>query len=720
MLAAGTRSTKTPVNEISAETACSQVTKGEKKIMLEPFLLLKRWLWLFALGLGLLIPFSINSRVSPASVQENQWEALNGPHVMGGSVTALALAPSAPDSLYATVDSRVFKSDDAAATWTQVFTASEWLWATAVDPVSPTIAYAGGSQALYKTEDGGLTWTQVFTLGEDVAVDPITPTNVYAVGRIGVDWQSSGIVAKSTDGGTEWTFTILENTTSLSLVVVNPITPTHLYIGGANETDKGGVICKSVDGGLSWTTVYSTYGHGIYDMVIDPQSPQTIYASATHHILKSTDDGLTWKELLGPPGDPLHLALDPELPETLYAAVGWSYTGIFLYASFDGAESWWQSSERFPSGVNDLIADPASPGTLYVGLRDFGVYKGVNLPRTQAQANDSTASKWREANTGIYTLATVNALAVNPDDPDELFAGSGAGRGGLFKSENGGQTWTTAMTDTAIVSLAINPVTTTMLWAGGPSGLYRSEDGGEQWYQGPQGLEMLTLAFDPSNPEVVFVGGRDDNAPYPNQGFVAKGKPSPWGWGWDWTIRPVTCTYQISALAAHPVTTSSILAGGEGWCSDKQDTIYRSEDSGLTWTEVMSDVGYGISNIVFAPYSPDMIYASSMLYGVHKSMDGGVAWERKWEGLNTNGTFALTADPRGWLYAGTYEGVHRSVDRAEHWLPQGTELDERVESLVIRPGDPAELLAGTRSGIWRYPLPPHFSVYLPITSRASP
>jgi photosystem II stability/assembly factor-like uncharacterized protein len=677
----------------------------------------------FLPGLGILIALLCVIHFAPVTAQEEAWLPLDGPYVAGGTVTSLAVAPSSPDTLYAALGPRIYRSDNAAESWTQVLTATESLWALAVDPASPTVAYAGGSGILYKTDNDGLTWTEVYTMGRGIAIDPIGPANVYAVGRTEGAYTGIGRVAKSTDGGETWTAISLEDTSRLEAIAVHPMTPTILYAGGFPYSGKGSIICKSTDGGLSWTPVYSGYpgGVGIYTIEIDPQHPQTVYASHYNGIVKSDDDGLTWTDVPGLPSNKYSLALDRQHPGIVYAAAGWpdpTSKDVSLYASFDGGQSWWQSVYRFPAAVYALVVDPLVSNVLYAGLQDYGVFKGSNMPGAWAGRGYGIEGMWNEANAGIRSLAAVDTLAVDPAEPDRLYAGSGTGRGGLFRSDNLGATWTTLLTDTSIVSLAINPMTTTAVLAGGPSGVYESRDGGLRWSLEYDNMSVLSLAISPSDPRMVYAGGRVEDDPYyADQGVVAWRVPDPkWGW-WHWQEVPIPCAYDISALAIHPDITTTILAGGEGKCSGAQDVVYRSQDGGLSWTEILSDVGYGINSIIFSPRSSDTIYAGGEFFA-HKTIDGGQTWERK--GSARRGASALTMDGYGWLYVGTWEGVYWSMDGAEQWSLLGTGMEMWVGSLAILPGEPAQLVAGTESGVWIHPLPQHRAIHLPIISRENP
>jgi len=79
--------------------------------------------------------------------------------------------------------------------------------------------------------------------------------------------------------------------------------------------------------------------------------------------------------------------------------------------------------------------------------------------------------------TSGFTTTSVHALALDSQTPTTLYAGTG----GVFKSTDGGTSWSPANTglpNTSIFTLAIDPTTSTTLYAGMRSGVFKSVDGG--------------------------------------------------------------------------------------------------------------------------------------------------------------------------------------------------------------------------------------------------
>jgi hypothetical protein len=304
-------------------------------------------------------------------------------------------------------------------------------------------------------------WTSIGlsdTYVKALAFDPITPSTIYAGTYI------YGIF-KSTNSGGDWTAINTGLTDDyFSSIAVDPKTPLTIYTGSYND----GVIFKSTNGGSSWTTSFvGGYANTICALAIDPITPSTIYAGTCGiGVFKSTNSGGDWT------------AINTGLPNT---------DEINVYS---------------------LAIDPITPSTIYAGT-DSGVFKSTN-----------GGDDWTQIKTGL-TDTNVTALAIDPITPSTIYAGIYLRHNGqyinddaIFKSTNGGSSWNTVMkvNGLSVYDLAIDPNTTSTIYAGTDSGVFKSTNGGADWTAMNTGLTSsyaFVLAIDPITPSTIYAGTSD-------------------------------------------------------------------------------------------------------------------------------------------------------------------------------------------------------------------
>ena len=477
--------------------------------------------------------FGLLAGARSASGQEAAWTT-NGP--LGGSVYCLVPDPSHPSTLYAGTAMGVFKSDDGGASWRSASSGlpSFRVQTIAIDPTTPSTLYAGtltpdgvDSVGIFKSTDGAASWTAINEGLIDpltgispldvwsLAIDPKNPGTILAGSRFseifksvdgGLTWQpktfggfqylletsairfdptnSSRILAASnplgllvsTDGGEDWS-TFGNASDTFFTIVADPTTPATLYAGNTS----GSGIFKSTDSGAHWSTINKGLpgGSGALPLVrgfaVDPSHPANLYAGTYGNgLFRSTDGGLNWSSANGAMRSNYVAAIAVGQSSTLLA--GTLFSGV--YRSADNAATWTSSEAGIDiAQVTALLADPASPGTVYAATFD-GVSKSVDGGGT-----------WLGVNNGL-PIAPVSALASRSGSPRTLLAATLGS--GVWKSTDGGATWTSSaqgLTDTFIGSLVVDPSNSSTVYAGtdhsGTSSqrVFKSTDGGATWTQ---------------------------------------------------------------------------------------------------------------------------------------------------------------------------------------------------------------------------------------------
>jgi photosystem II stability/assembly factor-like uncharacterized protein len=464
------------------------------------------------------------------------WQAASH-GLAAGAVRALAVAPSDPKTVYASLDNgrlkTVFRSRDGGASWQQTTGPSlpgngARVVALAVSPRSPTLLWAGTApNGLFRSADAGAHWApaglppQVFSV-EAIAVAPSAPNILYA----GVFDQGSdpGGVYASTDGGVSW---IRRNQgldgLDAQTVAVPPGSPGVIYAG----LDLQGLY-RSANSGQRWARVTlpgaPAAGTPLVDFEIAPSADSTFYALALSWLWQSTDAGAAWTEVSSGESDDPYLRLlrvDPADPFRLWGAGELSVSGlprvqtVPLLRSTDGGDSWATvPTPDLGCEIFDLQFALSSPATLYVaGAKSADSINFCKLTQGSLFRSTDDGATWTEADSGL-AAPSITALAVDPLDPRLVYAGTGGeyvfdNGDGVWKSADGGLTWTRAgeaLQGRTITALALS-AGTGVLWAANHGAIFRSADGGATWSDrtaGLQAAEVHKLLVDPADPSRIY------------------------------------------------------------------------------------------------------------------------------------------------------------------------------------------------------------------------
>ncbi|HSN18101.1 MAG TPA: glycosyl hydrolase, partial [Gammaproteobacteria bacterium] len=326
--------------------------------------------------------------------------------------------------------------------------------------------------------------------------------NLFYMG--GVD----GGVWKSTDYGVKWTNitdgTLPGTSDSIGAIAVAPSNANVIYVG-TGESDirntfiTGDGVFKSTDAGKTWKAAGLTDTHTISAIVVDPKDPDVVYASSMGHVFKpnpdrgvfkSKDGGKTWDKVLYVDDNTgaIDLVMDPKDPQTLYAALWqaqrtpWALTsggpGSGLYKSTDGGAHWQNISRNpgLPSGLLGRIGvsvSAADPKVVYVieQARGGGVFRSADGGATFTRVND----EWKLRQRAFYYMA----VYADPKDVNTVYAPE---VDALWVSHDGAKTFTKLNTphgDNHIVW--INPDDNKILLEGNDGGATVSTDRGETW-----------------------------------------------------------------------------------------------------------------------------------------------------------------------------------------------------------------------------------------------
>jgi hypothetical protein len=334
------------------------------------------------------------------------WQAI-GPGNVGGRTRALVIDPVNPDVMYAAgVAGGVWKTTNGGASWLPLndFLANIAVTCLALDPTNPAIIYAGTGEGffnadgvrgagIFKTTDAGAHWTRLATTASnsnfffvnDIVVSNVNAQHVYAATGTGV-W-------RSLDGGANWTLalsvpTVLGSTTgvrgAMDLVIRTDQPTDYIFVAAGTAFNPGepqSRIFRNTDAGSTgtWDQVYTEAAMGRTSLAIAPSNQNIIYAMSDSFAAGTYNLGLL---------------------------------GVFRSTSSGDPGTWTTQVRNTSPNTQDtlLLSNPINAAFTQCG---FGTSQFLNQ--------------------GWYD----NVLAVDPTDPDKVWAGGVD----LFRSDNGGVNW---------------------------------------------------------------------------------------------------------------------------------------------------------------------------------------------------------------------------------------------------------------------------------------
>lgn len=430
----------------------------------------------------------------------------------GMLIARLLMSPLDSNTLFAATNAGVYKTTDGGATWSKVnagygFTGMEF------NPANPNTIYIWGTQ-LYKSVDAGNTWVQLSnglpnaqtSGGFAIGITPADTACIYVVvsggtPETGESYYPFNGFYRSLNAGD--TFTLQStNIDPSSSGLGNGTQGTYDLNVGVSAVNRDVLVVGAVnsefstDGGITWTTAGTPSHVDHHDIRFFHNSVDTVFSADDGGLFISTDTGNTWQGR----NNGMHIGEIYNIssgPHTKYLYLsGRQDEGTLLQDS---------SSQRIVFGGDGLecIIDPLNENHMFASTENGDIGSSYN----EVSVN-ILAYNWGTGVNGPGVWNTPYALQNN--NSGNLYVGKDY----IYKSEDGGGTWTTLNSphltgsDNLYQLLAIAPSDPNYIYAATYSSLYRSTNGGATFTNVTDGYHgyFTSLAVSPANPAEIWIG----------------------------------------------------------------------------------------------------------------------------------------------------------------------------------------------------------------------
>jgi photosystem II stability/assembly factor-like uncharacterized protein len=385
------------------------------------------------------------------------------------------------------------------------------------------------------------------------------------------------------------------------------------------------------------------------------------------------------------------VTIDPKNPKIIWVGTGEAWTrnsvsvGDGVYKSSDGGETWMNMGLQNSERIAKILVDPNSDDTVYVCVPgrlwsdsdERGVYKTVNGGKT-----------WTKALSGANLSTGCSMLSMDRQNPRTIYAGmwdfrrkgwsfrsGGAGPdavsgSGLFKSTDGGSTWTSLDEKSADglpskpwgrIAVAVAPGKPTTVYAFieaemPKDGLYRSDDSGKTWRQLDRSQNMIWRPFYFAN---LIVDPKDENKIYKPDGSLIASSDG----GESFSIISGGAHGDFHDVWINPNNTDYLITGDDGG-------LWYSFDGGNRWWKANNlpvSQFYHVSLDLDRPYHVYGGLQDNSSWIGDSAFPGGITNDR-WENLYGGDGFWMFADPADpdYVYAESQGGYIGRVNRKTH------------------------------------------------------
>jgi photosystem II stability/assembly factor-like uncharacterized protein len=522
---------------------------------------------------------------------------------------------------------------------------------------------------------------------DDIEVSPTDSRLIYVA-------TAAGGILKSTNGGTSWTVIFdKEAVPSVGDIAISPSNPAIIWAGTGEANNRqssswGNGVYKSMDAGKTWKHMGLNGTMHIARIVVHPTNPDIVWVaaagnlwapSAERGVYRTLDGGKSWQQVLKVNDDTgaTDIAVDRESPNILYAATyqrrrtvfgfNGSGEGSGIWKSNDGGETWTKITKGMP-------------------------YDTENAPNPRPENLLETGR---------------NALSIYPKDTNIVYALIEHANGGVYRSNDRGETWTRVAEINAnprpmyFSQIRVDPNNDQRVWIAGVTMQY-SEDGGRTWsgnYARAPHADTHAIWIDPNDSNHLIIG---------NDGGINITYDRGRTWDYANTV-PIGQFYEVGADNGMPYKICGGLQDNNAWCGPSMSMNPRGISNDEWYTIGGGDGFYAQPD----PQDPSIVYTESqdgnlirrnVVTGESKSIRPREDFDEKLYRFQWNSPVLISAfDHNTIYYGGNY--LFRSTNRGDSWTKISPDLTTGVDrnTLPIMGRVPDKNTRSRHDGVQNFP-----------------
>jgi hypothetical protein len=521
--------------------------------------------------------------------------------------------------------------------------------ALAIHPSNGNVLHAGTTGGgVWRTHNGGVTWSA--RMAEELSL---------AIGGLGIAASDASVLYAATG---EWTSGIGF--------------PTDPVVSGVG-------VYRTSNGGTDWDLCAPIPSVNCAAVAVDPTDPTRVFVAGDRAVHRSTNSGVSWDIAAGMTdgvfdGEISDVAIDPNDINRIY--IGVQSDGI--YRSTDGGNTW----TRLQNGIDTGSVADAPKIALGRNGTHGSQFVAVKMgDRVYTSINGGTAfTRQTDVGNPIWFTAWANVMAVDPQNESILFAGAS----NLYRSTNGGSSWTQVggygtNVHPDMQAVVFDPADHNHVYVANDGGIWSSTDNGVTWTFASRGLvgtHFYTMGLTQTLP-VRYAGAVQDDHGYRYAGAA------------DW--QPLNAGE--GGYVEYDPTDANILYH-DAWFSN----LRKSTDGGATWTDLGIDTDTNYAEpLTISRANQNLLLVIKTTGVVSRSTNGGTTWtDVLTPGASLSAiTFAPSDDHHAYV-GSTFGRVWHSANRGLNWIELDTTTlpNAKIQSIAVDWTDPRRLyvaLAGT-------------------------